>query len=200
LPYFGWRIFACHIDDINRDRESKESLLQWIRKQFSGDSWLVDNENGGLIIGHLETNFEATVEMKANELGAEDRKIGPFLVSMDSECLSSEIKHKKFMHTVLRQLPHKWLRVGCYQQQGYLMLAWVSWFPSSFEPFPVEVTPWVELAIPEAPPPRPKYVRPRVVKRPAKYPEQRVKTHTIKELMEAYDRGRSKPTADRRPR
>jgi hypothetical protein len=187
LPYFGWRIFACYIEDIDRDRESEQSLLQWLRGRFSGDSWLVENENGGLIIGHLETNFETTVKISANELGTEGSKVGPFLISMDSECLSSEIKHKKFMRTVLRQLPYKWLRAGCYVQQGYLMLAWVSWFSSSFEPFPVEVTPWVELPIPKAPP-KSKFVRTHVVKHPVKHAKQRGKTNTIKELMEAFDR------------
>jgi hypothetical protein len=202
MPYLGWRIFACRLNEDSVG-ESKRSLINCIRKSFAEDHWSVEDEDDGLLISQIETGREISARIEWNDLpikyaiGEEEdqTEIESYVVSMRSESLLSrfsrrvELKHKKFMKQILMQLPRYWQKVGCYAEEGNLMLAWSNNIEPPFEPFPVKVSTLDRLPIPEEPPPRLKHGRTHVVKhRSRRRPKQGKETNTIKQLMEDFDR------------
>jgi len=154
-----------------------------------------------LTISQVEHGFEIMVKIEANSLpidytvrlGERQQETETYVVAMESEGLTwrgkIELKHKKLMEQVLRRLPWKWQKVGCYVEQGpVLKLVTSSNIEPGFTPFQIDVTTWDKLPIPEEPPLRVKSVRPRVVKRDPQRSKQRGKVNALKELMSAVDK------------
>lgn len=200
MPYVGWKIFAYQYpqDPAQREPISKQLLLTTVRDRFTDDQWVVETLDGGLKLGHVESGDVVKVKIEINAFAinyTDGTRTETYLLVMKSECLAwkqTELKHKKLMEQVSRRLPSWWEKVNCYVEDGE-QLSLV--FSSNVDPQPAFiVTPQtlLECPIPEELPPRPKTVRPRVVKPPLKRLKQRRKVNALKDLINQVEKEKTK--------
>lgn len=192
MPYVGWKIFAYQFyygqPDLPR-LVSKRLLLDTIRDRFTDDQWIIETLDGGLKLGHVESGDEVKVKIETNDFTidyTDGTRTETYLLVMESECLAwkqTELKHKKLMEQVSRRLPSWWEKVNCYVEDGQQLSLVYSSNIAPEPAFPVTPQTQLESPIPEDLPPRPKSVRPRVVRHAPKKPKQRRKVNALKELI-----------------
>jgi hypothetical protein len=194
LPYVGWKIFAYgySLDPTPHSRVSKRYLFDNVRECFRDDHWVVENLDGGLKLGHVESDDEVKVKIEPTSFTIDyddGTRTEIYLLVLESECLAwkkqTEFKHKKLMEQVSRRLPSWWEKVDCYVEDGkQLTLVFSSNIDQQQPAFPVTSQTLPDLQIPDDLPPRPKFIRSRVVKGPPKKPKQPAKGNALKDLME----------------
>jgi hypothetical protein len=71
MTYIGWKVFAYRYYHNKPELQapiSKQELLDTIRQSFQGPDWVVSEQNGVLLLTHVQTQFDVEAEVHGEDL------------------------------------------------------------------------------------------------------------------------------------